>query len=60
MRSELNNTKLKFYIDDVRKYDCIHQALKSVNYAFHVVWLKQHVSWYIGLWYETMESIIMG
>lgn len=41
MRSELNNTKLKFYIGDVRSYDSIHQALKGVHYVFHAAALKQ-------------------
>jgi UDP-N-acetylglucosamine 4,6-dehydratase/5-epimerase len=41
MRVELNNTKLKFYIGDVRDYDSIHQAMKGVNYVFHAAALKQ-------------------
>ena len=41
MRSELNNTKLKFYIGDVRSYDSIHQALRGTHYVFHAAALKQ-------------------
>jgi len=41
MRIELNNSKLKFYIGDVRDYDSIHQAMKGVDYVFHAAALKQ-------------------
>jgi UDP-N-acetylglucosamine 4,6-dehydratase len=41
MRSTYNNTKLKFYIGDVRGYDSIHQALKGAHYVFHAAALKQ-------------------
>lgn len=41
MRLKLNNSKLKFYIGDVRDYDSIHQAMKGVNYVFHAAALKQ-------------------
>ena len=41
MRSTYNNTKLKFYIGDVRAYDSIHQALKGADYLFHAAALKQ-------------------
>ena len=41
MRIKLNNSKLKFYIGDVRDYDSIHQAMKGVNYVFHAAALKQ-------------------
>jgi UDP-N-acetylglucosamine 4,6-dehydratase len=41
MRSAFNNTKLKFYIGDVRGYDSIHQALKGAHYVFHAAALKQ-------------------
>jgi len=41
MRSAFNNTKLKFYIGDVRAYDSIHQALKGAHYVFHAAALKQ-------------------
>lgn len=41
MRLAFNNTKLKFYIGDVRDYDSIHEAMKGVNYVFHAAALKQ-------------------
>ncbi len=41
MRIKLNNSKLKFYIGDVRDADSIHQAMKGVNYVFHAAALKQ-------------------
>ncbi len=41
LRIELNHPKLKFYIDDVRDYDSIHQAMKGVDYVFHAAALKQ-------------------
>src|SRR6266481_3654661 len=41
MRSAFNDTKLKFYIGDVRGYDSIHQALKGAHYVFHAAALKQ-------------------
>lgn len=41
MRIALNNTKLKFYIGDVRDYESIFQAMKGVDYVFHAAALKQ-------------------
>ena len=41
MRIELNDSKLKFYIGDVRDYESIHHAMKGVNYLFHAAALKQ-------------------
>ncbi len=41
MRIALNNSKLKFYIGDVRDYDNVHQAMKGVDYVFHAAALKQ-------------------
>ena len=41
MRISLNNSKLKFYIGDVRNYDSIHSAMKGVDYVFHAAALKQ-------------------
>ena len=41
MRIELNNSKLKFYIGDVRSYNSIKQAMKGVDYVFHAAALKQ-------------------
>lgn len=41
MRIALNNSKLKFYIGDVRDYDSLHHAMKGVDYVFHAAALKQ-------------------
>lgn len=41
MRISLNNSKLKFYIGDVRDYASLDQAMKGVNYVFHAAALKQ-------------------
>lgn len=41
MRIALNNSKLKFYIGDVRNYESVHQAMKGVDYVFHAAALKQ-------------------
>ncbi|MDF1756316.1 MAG: polysaccharide biosynthesis protein [Verrucomicrobiales bacterium] len=41
MRISLNDSKLKFYIGDVRNFDSIHQAMKGVDYVFHAAALKQ-------------------
>jgi UDP-N-acetylglucosamine 4,6-dehydratase/5-epimerase len=41
MRIELNHSKLKFYIGDVREYDGVSQAMKGVDYVFHAAALKQ-------------------
>lgn len=41
MRIALNNSKLKFYIGDVRDYHSISQAMQGVDYVFHAAALKQ-------------------
>jgi UDP-N-acetylglucosamine 4,6-dehydratase len=41
MRITFNNSKLKFYIGDVRDYDSIHDAMRGVSYVFHAAALKQ-------------------
>jgi UDP-N-acetylglucosamine 4,6-dehydratase len=41
MRVSLANTKLKFYIGDVRDHDSLIQAMKGVDYVFHAAALKQ-------------------
>ena len=41
MRIDLNNSKLKFYIGDVRSYDSIYAALDGVDFVFHAAALKQ-------------------
>jgi UDP-N-acetylglucosamine 4,6-dehydratase len=41
MRIFFSNTKLKFFIGDVRNYDSILQATKNTDYVFHAAALKQ-------------------
>ena len=40
-RKKYNNSKLKFYIGDVRDYDSVLNAVRGVNYIFHAAALKQ-------------------
>ena len=41
MRKRYNNTKLKFYIGDVRDQRSVAQAMRGVDYVFHAAALKQ-------------------
>ena len=41
LRIKLNNSKLKFYIGDIRNYDSIKTAMDGVDYVFHAAALKQ-------------------
>lgn len=41
MRIELKNSKVKFYIGDVRNYDGLYSAMHGVDYVFHAAALKQ-------------------
>lgn len=41
MRLELNNSKVKFYIGNVRNYDSVYAASDGVDYIFHAAALKQ-------------------
>ena len=41
LRNEINNSKVKFYIGDVRSCESIKQALQGVNFVFHAAALKQ-------------------
>ena len=41
MRKRFSNPKLKFYIGDVRDYQCILNATRGVDYIFHAAALKQ-------------------
>ena len=41
MRIKYNNSKIKFYIGDVREYNSISDALIGVDYVFHAAALKQ-------------------
>ena len=41
MRKKFNNSKLKFYIGDVRDYQSVLNAIRGVDYIFHAAALKQ-------------------
>ena len=41
MRKKYNNSKLKFYIGDVRDYDSVLTAMRGVDFVFHAAALKQ-------------------
>lgn len=41
MRIALANSRLKFYLGDVRSHDSVMQAMKGVDYVFHAAALKQ-------------------
>ena len=41
MRRSYNNSKLKFYIGDVRDKSSINDAIRGVDYVFHAAALKQ-------------------
>lgn len=41
MRIAFNNSKLRFYIGDVRDDSSLRQAVKGVNFVFHAAALKQ-------------------
>ncbi len=41
LRKRVNNTKVKFYIGDVRDYNSVSPAVKGVDYIFHAAALKQ-------------------
>jgi len=41
MRKQYNNSKLKFYIGDVRDVNSITDAMRGVDYVFHAAALKQ-------------------
>ena len=41
MRKRYNNSKLRFYIGDVRDYQSVLSAVRGVNYIFHAAALKQ-------------------
>lgn len=41
MRIEYNDSRLKFYLGDVRNYDSINSALNGVDFVFHAAALKQ-------------------
>lgn len=41
MRKQYNNTKLKFYLGDVRDSNSIKDAMRGVDFVFHAAALKQ-------------------
>ncbi|MBF0234169.1 MAG: polysaccharide biosynthesis protein, partial [Desulfamplus sp.] len=41
MRTTLKNSKVQFYIGDVRHYDSILSAMQGIDYVFHAAALKQ-------------------
>ncbi len=41
MRKRYNNSKIKFYIGDVRDYNSVADAMDGVDYVFHAAALKQ-------------------
>ena len=41
MRTRLNDSKLTFYIGDVRDYNSVEKAMRGVDYVFHAAALKQ-------------------
>ncbi len=41
MRLALNNSRVKFFIGDVRDRDSVAEAMRGVNYVFHAAALKQ-------------------
>jgi len=41
MRIEYKNSKIKFYIGDVRNFDSINDAMRNVDFVFHAAALKQ-------------------
>lgn len=41
MRIAINNSKVKFYIGDVRNYQSVYEAMNGVDYVFHAAALKQ-------------------
>jgi UDP-glucose 4-epimerase len=41
MRKHFNSEKLKFYIGDVRDYQSVSNAMRSVDYVYHAAALKQ-------------------
>ena len=41
IRKELNDSRVKFHIGDVRDYSSVSQAVNGVDYIFHSAALKQ-------------------
>ena len=41
MRKKFNNSKLKFYLGDVRDYQSVNNSVRGVDYIYHAAALKQ-------------------
>jgi UDP-glucose 4-epimerase len=41
MRHELNDSRVRFYVGDIRDYNSVERASKDVDYVFHAAALKQ-------------------
>jgi UDP-N-acetylglucosamine 4,6-dehydratase len=41
MRLKLADSRIKFYIGDVREYNSVHDAMRGVHFVFHAAALKQ-------------------
>jgi UDP-glucose 4-epimerase len=41
MRNLYKNSKIKFYVGDVRQYESVNTAMKGVDFVFHAAALKQ-------------------
>ena len=41
MRLHLADSRIKFYIGDVREYNSVHDAMRGVHFVFHAAALKQ-------------------
>ncbi|WP_158862993.1 SDR family NAD(P)-dependent oxidoreductase [Leifsonia sp. AG29] len=41
MRHELNDSRVRFYVGDVRDYESVERATKDVDFVFHAAALKQ-------------------
>src|SRR6478609_9556461 len=41
MRNALNDSRVRFYIGDVRDYDSVDRATRGVDFVFHAAALKQ-------------------
>jgi UDP-N-acetylglucosamine 4,6-dehydratase len=41
MRHEIKDSRLRFYVGDVRDYDSVDRATRDVDYVFHAAALKQ-------------------
>ena len=59
MRNNFNDTRLKFFIGDVRDKNSVNNAIVDVNYVFHAAALKQVPSceFYPG---EAVKTNILG